>query len=229
MSFIPETPKAGNAMSTVIDFGAIRGGTLRHDPHQYAVVRGSFASAQVARQLHAEFPRDNFSFTERAGDTPGPGKRYRTYNYQLMLDSQRDEARIAALTPLWRRLADEVSGPFYRAALATLTGQDLSGLRQEIRLTRYTPGCWIEPHTDRPDKVVTHLLYFNEPWQEDWLGEFRVLRSADMEDAADRVLPRLGTSVVMVRSENSWHGVPPVQADSAEDRMTMLVHFATAG
>lgn len=213
-------------MSTLIDLDAIRAATIKDEPYRYAVVTGTFCDPDISLQLREQFPQENFSLSERLDKRPDK-KRYRTYDYQLVLHDERDESRIASLTPLWRQLVDEVTGAAYRDALAELTGSDLGHLQLEARLTRYSPGCWIEPHTDRADKVVTHLMYFNESWRMEWLGDFRVLRSSDMEDYAERVPPRLGTSVVMVRSERSWHGVPPVQADTPQVRMTLLVHFAT--
>ncbi len=213
-------------MSTLIDLDAIRGTTVKDEPYRYAVMTETFRNPETSRQLREQFPQENFSLSERL-DKRASQKRYRTYDYQLVLHDKRDESRIASLTPLWRQLVDEVTGTAYRDALAELTSSDLGCLQLEARLTRYSPGCWIEPHTDRADKVVTHLMYFNEPWRTEWLGDFRVLRSSDMEDYAERVPPHLGTSVVMVRSERSWHGVPPVQADIPQARMTLLVHFAT--
>ncbi|MEU7060685.1 hypothetical protein [Streptomyces sp. NPDC046197] len=46
-----------------------------------------------------------------------------------------------------------------------------------------------------------------------------------MADSARRFLTLLGTSVVLVRSDHSWHGVPPVSEDCPEDRRPLLIHF----
>jgi SM-20-related protein len=214
-------------MDMAVDLDRFRTAVLHADPYEFAVVLESFADDKVANQLREEFPTAGFSLSERLELAPRQNKRYRSYNYQLILDGVRDEARIAALTPLWRQVAGEVSSSAYRDALTELTGRDLFPTVMEARLVRYSPGCWIEPHTDRSDKVATHLWYFNRPWEREWLGELRVLRSAEMNDFAMRVFPDLGTSVVMVRSDRAYHAVPPVAAHCPADRMTMLVHFST--
>jgi Rps23 Pro-64 3,4-dihydroxylase Tpa1-like proline 4-hydroxylase len=119
----------------------------------------------------------------------------------------------------------EIRSSRYRDSLRRLTGIDLRDCVLEARLDRYSVGCWVEPHFDRPDNGVTHLFYFNDPWQVSWNGEFRVLRGSNMENHARRVFPYLGTSVIMVRSERSWHGVPPVNERCPHDRLSLLVQF----
>jgi hypothetical protein len=62
-------------------------------------------------------------------------------------------------------------------------------------------------HTDSKDKIVTGLLYLNDP---DWApagGRLRLLRSGTgLEDMLVEVPPTGGTMVVFKRSSNSWHG-----------------------
>jgi hypothetical protein len=62
-------------------------------------------------------------------------------------------------------------------------------------------------HTDSKDKIVTGLLYLNDP---DWApagGRLRLLRSgSDLEDMLVEIPPTGGTLAVFKRSSNSWHG-----------------------
>lgn len=211
-------------MSSIIDQQAIRGAPLRRTPYRYAVLAESFTDPVVTRRLGEEFPRQGFALTERTRAEPGQ-KRYRTFDHQLVRHDRPYTAHLAALSPLWRRLVTELRGPGYRAALASLVPAPPDGLALEVRLTRYGPGCWIEPHTDRADKVVTQLFYFNTGWQPAWHGDFRVLNGPDIEDVAEQVRPARGTSLIMIRSDRSWHGVPPVSEDCPQDRLTLLVHL----
>ncbi|GAA1972793.1 2OG-Fe(II) oxygenase [Kitasatospora viridis] len=211
-------------MSSIIDEHAIRSAPLRRTPYRYAVLADSFTDPALTRRLGAEFPREGFALSDRERAEPGQ-KRYRTFDHQLVRHDRPHTANLAALSPLWQQLVAELRAPGYRAALASLVPQAPDDLALEVRLTRYGPGCWIEPHTDRPDKVVTHLFYFNTGWQSAWQGDFRVLNGPDIEDVADRVRPALGTSLIMIRSDRSWHGVPPVSADCPQDRLTLLVHL----
>jgi hypothetical protein len=69
-------------------------------------------------------------------------------------------------------------------------------------------------HTDSKDKIVTGLLYLNDP---DWApagGRLRLLRSeSDLEDMLAEVPPTGGTMAVFKRSSNSWHGHHPYEGE----------------
>jgi hypothetical protein len=66
-------------------------------------------------------------------------------------------------------------------------------------------------HTDSTDKVVTCLLYLNQPWVSGG-GRLRLLRSeSDIEDYIVEVPPDGGTLVAFKRSDNSWHGHLPFE------------------
>ncbi|MEV0280820.1 2OG-Fe(II) oxygenase [Streptomyces sp. NPDC050610] len=208
---------------TLLDLTAIGSAPLSTDPYPYAVLPDSFTGHQDA--LVREFPTEGFRYDVR--DTAEPGrKRYRTYNYQLVTFGTPDRENIARLSPRWRLLLDDLTSTAYRTAVSTATDTDLAGTVLDIRLVRYADSCWIEPHVDRPDKVVTHLFYLNEEWRPQWSGALRVLRSADIDDWSQEVFPHAGTSVLMVRTERAWHAVPPVTGAGTHDRKTLLVHFA---
>ncbi|MFE6690204.1 2OG-Fe(II) oxygenase [Streptomyces sp. NPDC057743] len=208
---------------TLLNLAAIGSAPLSTHPYPHAVLHDSFADHQDA--LVAEFPTEGFHYDVR--DTAEPGrKRYRTYNYQLVRFGEPDQHNIGRLSPRWRLLLDDLTGTAYRTAVSAATGADLTGTVLDIRLVRYADSCWIEPHVDRPDKVVTHLFYLNAEWQPRWSGALRVLRSADIDDCSQEVFPLVGTSVLMVRTEHAWHAVPPVTGAGPHDRKTLLVHFA---
>lgn len=212
-------------MQEVIDFAALKCANLHDDPYPYAVIKQSFTGEDVAYELRDGFVTEGFVASERKHRGALGKKRYRMFNYWLIQGGQPDEVRLGALSRSWQQLMTEICSSRYRASLRSLTGIDLRSCMLEARMDRYAVGCWVEPHFDRPDKAVTHLFYFNSPWEEWWNGEFRVLRGSDMQDYAHLVFPYLGTSVVMVRSEQSWHGVPPVDQQCPYDRLSLLVQF----
>jgi SM-20-related protein len=64
-------------------------------------------------------------------------------------------------------------------------------------------------HTDSVAKLVTALLYFNEPWEARG-GRLRLLRRPDdLNDIIAEVPPDAGTLVAFRRSECSFHGHEP--------------------
>ena len=74
----------------------------------------------------------------------------------------RSAVRPQELDPIWRALADDLAGDAYRAALARLTGVDLAPLDLEANVFSYPTGGFQDPHPDLPEKVVTHVIWFNE-------------------------------------------------------------------
>ena len=78
-------------------------------------------------------------------------------------------------------------------------------------------------------KLATHVVYFNSTWNQADGGRLRILRSADTEDVAAELLPIVGNSVVIVRSENSWHCVSRVVNHAASSRRSVTVTFYRPG
>ncbi|MFF4591174.1 hypothetical protein [Streptomyces sp. NPDC001388] len=88
----------------------------------------------------------------------------------------------------------------------------------EIRAVRYVRGAWMDPHTDRADKLVTRTWYFNDPWPPTNHGQFLVLRSPDVDDVETEVLPPVGESIVLCPSDRSCTPSHPWRAEAADDR-----------
>lgn len=67
-------------------------------------------------------------------------------------------------------------------------------------------------HTDSKDKIVTCLLYLNDPnWQADG-GRLRLLRDGrDLNSTIVEVPPNGGNFVAFKRTDNSWHGHEPFE------------------
>ena len=66
-------------------------------------------------------------------------------------------------------------------------------------------------HTDSETKLVTVLIYFNEPWEAKG-GRLRLLRSpTDLNDMIGEVPPEAGTMIAFRRSDKSYHGHEPYE------------------
>ncbi|WP_344092713.1 2OG-Fe(II) oxygenase [Microbacterium deminutum] len=141
----------------------------------------------------------------------------------LVVDSQ-VVTSAGELSEAWQDLGQLIVSPAYRARLGSVVDRDLDGLRLDASLCRYPPGCSLIPHTDREQRDTTHVVYLNREWRREWGGMLRILRSDDLEDVIEEVLPTLPTSVVMVRSDRSWHAVTPVASGVTAERLSLLVH-----
>ena len=64
-------------------------------------------------------------------------------------------------------------------------------------MCHYGPGAWLGPHLDLKDKIVTHVLYFNQTWNQADGGCLNILNSAEMNDIVATVRPIVGNSSVL--------------------------------
>jgi SM-20-related protein len=134
-------------------------------------------------------------------------------------------SRPKYLSSAWRALANALVAPGYRAAMSSLTGLDLSTARLEVNVFHYPPGGSHGAHPDHRDKIVTHVIYFNDSWNDDDGGCLTILRSSDRQDVATTVSPLVGNSAVLVRSDNSWHAVSPVAKSCGLSRRSLTATF----
>lgn len=208
---------------SVLQLDVFSRATMGHTPYAHAVVSGLFRPDH-ARALAETFPTDHYRIV-----SGGAEKRYR-YDARPLVAFGRDEISFAeSLSPEWRSLGRDLASSEYRETLGKVIGVDLRGALLEVNLFHYGPRCLLEPHTDLADKIVTHVLYFNDAWSPADGGCLRILRSADPDDVAIEIPPLVGTSAILVRSENSWHGVPPVKRGVAHSRRTLTATFYRRG
>jgi hypothetical protein len=194
---------------------------ISRTPYPWLATRpGDLFDLAVANRLVAEFPTDGFVRTDAS--EPDREKTYR--NSTKTLVDPTGETPVPSLSPSWTELVAALSGKEYRSAVARLLGQPLADAI-EIRLVRHHAGDWLSPHTDRADKLFSHILYFTPNWRAEWGGCLEILRSADPSAVVATVVPQLGASALLARSNNSWHQVTAVRADvDAPARTSLLVH-----
>lgn len=112
--------------------------------------------------------------------------------------------------PAFGRLLEELRSDDFRKLIADKLDVDLDGKEIVINVRgqiRRTDG---NIHTDTPSKLVTVLLYFNEPGEAASATALRILRNGrDIEDFVEEVPPLLGTMVAFKVTPDCWHGFKP--------------------
>lgn len=196
--------------------------TLRrpHDePYPWlATEPGELYSLERAQLLAETFPLNGFVRLDASEN--GRSKTYRNYSRTIVNDAV---SELDELPAPWRALVAELTGAEYRREVARLLRQPVARA-MELRLVRHGQGDWLGPHTDRPDKAFSHILYFNAGWQPDWGGCLEILTGNSPTAVSARVLPQLGASALLARTDSSWHQVSAVAADPVPERMSLLVH-----
>ncbi|WP_248277963.1 2OG-Fe(II) oxygenase [Brasilonema sp. UFV-L1] len=132
---------------------------------------------------------------------------------------------LGHLSHVWQQLIEGLWTDSYREALEKMSGLELKDCAIDIGFRRYNVGHLHRPHTDEPNKVLTHLLFFNQQWSLDWGGCLRILKDSQPESAFQDILPLSHYSVVIVRSDNSWHTVTPLTCPASECRLALRVAF----
>ena len=103
------------------------------------------------------------------------------------------------------------------------------------------PGAYLYPHTDKPEKLVSCLLYFADPdWEERYGGATDLYRVKDAKhnrnwsnravtfdalDVAFRTEFRPNRLLVFVKTKNSYHGVSPVACPNGMARKSFNFNF----
>lgn len=208
----------------MIDLTRLDPRLLSNEPYEWAFVDGIFGPRDAAA-LATFFPRDNFKTVKGYDGEKG-------YVYEarsLIAMGAAAPSHAESLSPAWRRLAEELLSPAYRAAMARLVGRGLDSLLMEANVFHYGPGSWLGPHVDLREKLLTHVFYFNEAWDVEDGGCLKILRSSDVASEVYRVAPLVGNSVVLVRSGKSWHAVSPVVKSCTRSRRSMTVAFHSPG
>jgi hypothetical protein len=112
--------------------------------------------------------------------------------------------------PNFAALLDDLRSDEFQDLIEAKLGVSLEGKPLMITVRGHCHPRDGKIHTDSKDKLVTGLLYLNEP---DWAsnsGRLRLLRSgSNLDDMLAEVPPAGGTLVMFKRADNSWHGHYP--------------------
>jgi hypothetical protein len=219
-----KSPGAKTGGRRLLNLAQIRHHGLETEPYRWAAIKDLFNPNDAAR-LAATYPCDHFKLVAAHG-----GEKDYEYEARPLIGMGANViAYPGELSDAWRALAADLLSPEYRAAMTALTGCDLTRAPMEVNVFHYGPGASLGAHPDLPDKVVTHVLYFNRSWNSADGGCLTILRSADSADVAAVIQPIVGNSAVLVRSDNSWHAVSRVVNPSASSRRSVTVTFYRPG
>ena len=208
----------------MIDLNRISQHHLETEPYRWAVIDRLFSPREAAA-LAATFPHDQFKRHSYYG-----GDKDSEYEARALIGmGEQSMSGPEKLSRAWRALANDFLSPAYRAAMSSLTGFDLSNAPLEVNVFHYPPGGLLGAHSDLPDKIVTHVLYFNRSWNDDDGGCLTILRSSDPGDIVTTVSPVVGNSAVLVRSDDSWHAVSPVVKSCRLSRRSLAATFYRPG
>jgi hypothetical protein len=112
--------------------------------------------------------------------------------------------------PAFADLIDEICSKEMEEILARKFAIDLAHYPLMITVRGQTQARDGQIHTDSTDKVLTCLLYLNEPSWNERSGCLRLLRDGEnLDNMIAEVPPDGGTFLGFKRSENSWHGHLP--------------------
>jgi len=207
----------------MLDLTQIARRSLETEPFSWAAIDGLYAP-KAAAALAATYPRDHFK-TLSGHD----GEKEYLYEARALLGLGAGVAHAEELSGVWRELAHDLLSPEYRVTMSLLTGYDLTASPVEANVYHYAPGASLGAHLDLPYKLVTHVLYFNSAWNARDGGCLSILRSSHPDDRAAEILPLVGNSAVLVRSDRSWHAVQRVAEGCRKSRRSVTVTFYRPG
>jgi len=204
----------------MLDLTQIKQQAMETEPYRWAFLNGLFSTADAAA-LATTFPRDRFkTVTGFDGE-----KSYRYRSRSLVHMGATSPTHPESLSPAWQQLAADLLSPEFRLAVQRISGLSLTQSPMEVNVFHYGPGSWLGPHLDLKAKMMTHVLYFNENWHHKDGGNLAILRSSDPADIVAEVLPVVGNSALLVRSNQSWHTVSRVAEGCHTSRRSMNVIF----
>ena len=178
-------------------------------PYSWAVIN-NFIELQLQKKLASEFPMSDFQHMRRR---QGSDKCYEAW-FRAIRNPTDNASNVEGLSDSWQQLVLAVESSSYRENMSKATGIDLKNDLLEITMWQFGPEHFLDPHTDIPAKRLAHLIYFNDDWETQWGGCFRVLQSKNIEDKVYELAPNLDKSLMFIRSDKSWHGVSRLNAPS---------------
>ncbi|WP_181286329.1 2OG-Fe(II) oxygenase [Pseudomonas brassicacearum] len=208
----------------MLDISRLTPAALKAHPFSWAEIGGLY-SPQDAAALAASFPHDHFKTVSGYGGE-------KNYDYEARALVSMGTHAIAfpeELSEAWLKLAQDLGSAGYREAMSALTGIDLRSVPMEVNVFHYGPGASLGAHPDLPDKLVTHILYFNESWDRNDGGCLNILHGNDPSAVAAEIEPLVGNSAILVRSDKSWHAVTPVVSSCHSSRRSLTATFYRPG
>ena len=182
----------------LIDLEAFRAAPLTRDPFNFTIVRQAIRTADAA-DIRTDFP--------------------------AIADSGLLPVEATRPGPRFSQLIEELQSEEVARAFSEKFDVDLVGRAQMITVRGRCSLRDGRIHTDTESKLITVLIYFNEPWEAKG-GRLRLLRSpTDLNDMIGEVPPDAGTMIAFRRSDRSYHGHEPFEGV----RRYVMINWMTSG
>lgn len=200
----------------MLDFQLFKKGKVTNDPYTWAHIVPVMEEPN-AKKLMETFPQ------KKLKDSVSNKQHYKLRDCTC-IDNGELMPLASEIDPVWHELFEDLLKQEYRNIVSKLMQTSLDNCFLKVRLCEYGAGCWMLPHTDRIDRVVTQIFYLT-PWDTKWGGTLKILYSDNINDVAQEIIPTFNTSVMFARSDTSYHAVAPVNINTCKPRLTILSQF----
>ncbi|NDJ18748.1 2OG-Fe(II) oxygenase [Myxacorys almedinensis] len=212
---------------------------LDREPYPWHNLEG-FLTPDGFEALNRDFPALEL-FEQHSGIERGYGQRphnryYLAYESSIYHDStSKGIVKHEELPLVWQQFMTDLE-----------TNSDYHKLiRSLFCVAKYTvryawhigfAGCEVSPHVDSPDKIGTHILYFNthETWKPEWGGSTLILGdkrtdklNPDVSDfgAVESANILDNRSFLFKNTPDGWHGVEPLTCPEGAYRRLFNIIF----
>lgn len=185
-------------------------------PYRWYKLNKCFCSSH-ALALSKNFPFTNYS------KSVGRDCRYSLYE-RTIIDGNK-ATNTEDLCSNWNSLVQYLLSREYKRSVELALGIDIGVGLLNVRLYRYVSGDWMNPHTDPPDRLTTHLIYLNQDWKKRFGGELAILNWASTDSIEHVVEPIFNTGVLFCPSHESYHAVLPMNTKNGYERLAIIAQF----
>ena len=211
-----------------------------NQPFPWSNLQG-FLTEEGFRSLYENFPSLDL-FEQHSGIVRDNGQRphnryYLAYENSIYHegDDREGVVKFSDLPTVWQAFLTElIEGKPYSNFIKSV--YDVSTYRVRFAWHVGFNGCEVSPHVDSPDKIGTHILYFNtsDDWLEDWGGEALVLNgkqtavlNPDYTDFTQAEVVQItdNHSFLFKNEPEAWHGVKPLTCPDGSYRRLFNIIF----
>lgn len=197
----------------MLNLNTIARAKMQSEPYRWTFLENLLPSKQ-SLELANSYPQEQEDFI-----LPG------TVLVRPIISQIEEVKEPSSLNNIWQQLVEELCTNAYRVALGELTGLNLMDDLIYIYFFRYETGNFVGPHLDAPGIRMVQMFYFNQEWDSNWGGCYRILKNHHAKSVFQEISPRLNTSLISVTSDSSWHCVTPVKLEAKQSRQALKVAF----
>lgn len=189
-------------------------------PYRWGLIKNVLHTSQQQLLLDS-FPQNDFQLIQKEVEE----KSYAMYLRSGVRKGSPTIYNPSSLAEIWISLLNEISTEKYRNLISAITRIPLDNSALEINFWRYSAGSFLDVHIDKKEKLVTHLIYFNEHWDPNWGGCFRIHINENNRSVYRKLHPTLDNSILLINGEKAWHSVEPVCCNTSASRNGLQVIF----